>query len=547
MSQFCTRFFRILIVFFVVAHGPISCGTNSATIADSGTELSSAETNAFDSGPADMLPTIAKLESLDADSVDVEFVSMTGSSSNLTAYLTSSYLAANTTDCDYDHYQVTVSLGATTFPYVYAANLDTGGDIIAEVSKNIDTVFCLRASEGDYFTLSAMDATQQYISPVLIITQQNGVTTITPTNSSSINSAIIPVLANNGLYFSVKDAGASPSTYSLYRKNLGGDLLEVVAEGFVDSPYQLNLEDIEGLNITLMDTSGRLQRLTGEQGADETVSWSDPETLEEDAISASIDDGGGRYYIKVFSSSNGHVFLTNNYFKDSINQEDSYVLKIYAADGQETVLLEKAGLMQIDFVKIPFSDTLFAIEQKDGEPNASLYEIDLSDGVDAWTNKTRLVENAFSNAGDSIYWGSNFGEFIFTNGIKFDYLNISDPSITTLMERGALTVNDANFELSQIAAFSPSGKYFSVILTPMGDPGYCQMFIHRVGVDPLNTGYLLPKTQVESCVESMLNFDENDRLIYYNSDLSDTEPQLTIVDLNNIDFDNLTPIQLEVD
>lgn len=512
--------------------------------------LTEIESNAYETGPADIPVSIAKLDALDSDYVKVEYRSSqenTGSS-----FLSTEYLRTDGTSCSTGHYFVTLRVGATIYPFVYAYNINTGDEVVVEVSQDVETGFCVPATEGDYFALAPMDELQQYIGMPLILAHENGVTTATTTNTASLATSSIPTFIDNSMYLTLFDNSASNSenayladagknyaafTYSLHRRNLGESGLETVAEYLVAPITNMKIYNDA---VYFLDVTNRLQKIEFTTDDAGLTVWNPPEEIDNTGFASA--ETYGHYVLRVFVSSNGHVFLTNDYTEQEMDKkgEGYFVAKVFTNSG-ETVIHDKMDYVEADFVQSR-DDLLFAFLRKAGSNNYSVYSLDMTKGGEAWDNKTLIYEYQPQFAGNRNFLTAG-RRIIDANPSSYVLIDLNTNSVTQLISNNGTMSTLPGYILSPNAALSPSGEYLAIAMnTPYydgseGNPGL--IVLHRIGVDAINTFYLIPRTDIDGATEWALGFDEINRLIYYNYDLSKEKPQLTHVDPANINYQKL--------
>lgn len=213
----------------------------SADVTDTTEAASDGESGLFDDGPIDLPVTIAKLESPNADYIDVS-VAETSSSLNLAAAKGPALLSSAET------YPITFTgtghatdetaraiKNPTATPYVliYANGasvvepVNADGSFSAEVTSAIEEDIAV-------FAITSDDLASASASPAVIYSiDELGTVTVTITNSSRINDTM-PLESDprgNILFSIIEDDGS----YTLWRRNMDGSLPDVLIQSHPNS------------------------------------------------------------------------------------------------------------------------------------------------------------------------------------------------------------------------------------------------------------------------------------------------------------------------
>lgn len=535
-----TRF--IYIVICILALGITQCGfdgSSSATIDTDLQDLTETELDALDTGPATLPVTISKLEAIDQNLTTARHETINSSINSLSKYSTSD--AA----CTGGVYIITGAAGAadTTYDSVYAFNTATEVATTANIADDGSFEICIPADKGDYVAL-AVQIDDETIGIPVYITHQDGVTTFTSTNTSSLQTSSIPY--DDGEAYFLQLINSDEVSFNLYRKTWDGLTMELVAEN-LDAP--VTTLDVNGNDITFATQTGSIYVVSGTTSASSSsaslttssgtyaTTWGEPQLITSTTLTAS--DQQGHYYLNAEFSGTGDIFLTNSFYDGSA--QGDYILKLLSSDGSETVLEGITNYEAAFFAD--YSNKLYGCTRLTGAADINCYDIDLSDGSSAWTNRN-FVYNLSGLTGSLTHIEANSNFILAMTQNETILINISAGTQEYIIN-GNTIAEMSDYIATPYGKISPSGDYIATLIRPR-NPATTELSVyialHRVGIDAANVFFLITAIGENTATEWSYGFGDGDRIPFYDYNLSTEEPQISLVDPTILDFDDLTQI-----
>ena len=563
-----TRILRTAMALFFIVFTVSGCSglsTSSSSLGgESGggfDELDDAESGLYDDGPVDLPVTIAKLDSLNSELVTIEY------SDSLTQLLTRGE-PANQTAVD-SGYIITGEAGAVDLDQatkLFALNTSTAELTILEVETDGSFELEIEAEEGQVIALAPMVEAEDQIGAPIYADEENGVDTIALTNSNYLNPNVnIEVNPDGYAYFS---AEVADGTYEIYRRNLDGTPLEVVAAGISSQVRFIVLDEQGSLNYVTQDGKvySILVAVTSTpvlvaDGALEPqyVDYDDP--MELMSFGDVLDDADtfvpapAEIFRVSAGAYMGMAFVSN---KSQVNSESGGIvqpsfLRFLEVDFGTTV---HEFLSTSDYHAAEFSlgelDTLFVAAELNDSAEAQgfqpfeLYELDMTLGETAWENR-----------GDPVYSHTTRGESLIS--MKATRYGL----VVFVVQNAATGVNSIyslrRDEVPVLVATSPSGdKTYSEWITlsehnPLentslvtcatdASEGVSYLALHHLSNDDPGVFYRITSTVNKDGCKGNYAIDNENRVMFYRSEMVDgveQAPQISLIDIDNLNSDEL--------
>lgn len=416
--MFKRNFFRSGL-FFILLFSLFNCGgvvggnsaaTDGGTDADS---LDAGEAGLFSDGPIDLPVTIAKLQSPNAEQIELS-VTDSGISNLVQPGGPKALNADETYSCTFtgNGDETDSSLRAipdpVTTPYVLIYDETSETSVIEDVSSDgsfTATIDCRIEQNLIVAAITSDTLSSAQASPgVIFSVDELGTVTVTITNSDRINDAQ-PFGADpyGNVIFSVIE---DDDTYTLWRRNLDGSLPDILLENHTSEPIGVTAMADTGTEessvlptVILMDRGVDLTKIEESDDGESFV----PSTLAEAVGTIPEDENNGetkRYGL--FPIAPDRILLARPTTEDS-----THVLEVHwIDDGTVTTVIDSVLNDQATAfadMKIGFGDlsqTIVALRVS-GQTTTNIHKIDIHDegeGISevyesAWQNKTNVIMN----------------------------------------------------------------------------------------------------------------------------------------------------------
>ena len=407
MNKFTSFLRPILITLFLLIFST-SClsglkmtgGSASDTGSDAGgastsepDAISEIESDLYESGPASLPVTIAKLEAVNVEKISLIY-------EDVAADLNLSYAVKYATSTS-GKYTVTGIAGAVNTEEATYIMLVNGDETTIE-NVEIDGAFQLSiaANEADVIAILPMESTQTYGGIPVYGSYSDGVPSLTLTNTDKINVAQNLVIKHGFSYIGTQEID---DTFSLYRINLAGLIVETIASNIISQVRYVSVDN--EYNVTFITQDGKVYvtkinndsppNLKYLDATADIKTWHDPVTVHDFAQDLTDPDNFLPAPIRSFTATNGDIFLAH---ARRLNEEGALQSNMFLHVNAETHEITKSidtETYRSVFADLGSEDRLFVFvngdfETSEGDMSAKLFELDLLDGKDAW-DKRKLV------------------------------------------------------------------------------------------------------------------------------------------------------------
>jgi hypothetical protein len=506
--------------------GNFLSGTNSGIDSDSTDPLSDAESSLYESGPAGLPVTIAKLEYyIDTDKVTLSI-------------LTEGY------------YTIALEEGVTEDDYVYIYNTENE-EVVIIATSDLPTEITMAADEGDLLALAAAESdTPSTVGIPSYVSFQDGQKIRQLTNTNALNTEVLPLATSDGLYLStISDTVTNTNLMKIDRVT---QEIDVVIDDLAGSITQImtSSDTAEDLKVLLEDGDYYETALT------DTV-WSEPTLFYGMGLDYPTNPGVNPP-LRSFNASDGGLMICKTpWFDNTDTPDDNETSLIYVdAAGNATELTSDTRFYHVvDCHQYQNTDTILAlIHPYNGggtfDP-VKIYEMDMTDGVDAFTNATVKLTMAGGVGNIAKAYGFHMDQagkwYVINtelgNALTATYITVYDIDADTSTEIENETVSGHDY--SPYVRINSEGYVFTCNHESYeGNTDDNYIVVHRFGVDPVNEWWRITALRVNPC-QYQFDINSRDDLVFMtsfeevSSPPSNTASQIRSIKSRSIDFTTL--------
>ncbi|MFH1355874.1 MAG: hypothetical protein ABII18_01965 [bacterium] len=531
-------------------------GAGDGAAASEPESITETESDLYESGPADIPVTIAKLEAVNVEKISLIY-------EDVAADLNLSYTVKYST-AKAGKYTVTGIKDAVNMEEATYVMLVNGEETTIE-NAEIDGSFSLSiaANESDVIAILPLESTQTYGGIPIYGSYSDGVPSLTLTNTDKINVGQNLLIKNSYAYIGTNE---TDDTYSLYRLHLDGLSVETIATGITSQVRYLSVDNEHNVIFITQDGKIYLSKVNKTSppslkyltATTDTTSWVDPVIVHDFNEDLSDPDNFSPPPIRSFIATNGDIFIAHGRrLRNEGSLQANMLLYINAATHDVTKSIDTATYRSV-FADVGSTDSLFLFvngefETSEGDMNAKLFELDMLDGEDAWDNRELIYNLPKHEVGDYqnsiVNLTASLNDFlVFVVRLNNDedfYLKASGLEPEVFMGSSLFGYEKEYSEWVSLSESSRTGNAEVVTCaTDLEDETKKNLVIHRIGKDAPGEWYRLTNSSVVSACGGAYSIDEEDRILFYQAFYdgnTQLDPQLSFIDITKLDEDELVP------
>lgn len=503
-------------------------GTSTGIDTSSDDPLSDAESSLYESGPAELPVTIAKLEYyIDTDKVTI-FIETEG------------------------YYTITLEEGVTEDEYVYIYNTETEEAVVIATS-DLPTEITMLADEGDLLAVApAQSESPSTVGIPSYLSYHGGQKIRQLTNTNALNTRVLPVVTADALYAStISDVDTVTNLMKIDKvtqeidvviEDIAGRMTQIVNRAGTSDDIRVMLTDGEYYETALVDDT-----------------WNDPTLYYDFALAYPTNPGVNPPLQSFYASDGGMLICKTPWFDNTDTPNDNETSLIYVdATGIATELASDTSFFHVvDCHQYEGSDiVLVLMHPYNGGGNfdpAKIYEFDMTDGVNAFvkaTVKYTMVGGGATITAYSFHMDPAGKWYVINsevgNALTATYISVYDTVADTTTNIDDETISGHLY--SPYVQINSQGYVFTCNHeTYVGNTDDNYIVVHRFGVDPVNEWRRLTALTINPC-HYQFRVNARDQLIFITSfeEISDppsnTDSQIRMIKSTAINF---TPLVAE--